>query len=264
MNSKKALLAVSFGTSYPETRKVTIEALEKDLAKALPEAAFYRAWTSSIIRKKMLNVYGERIPSVEEALEEMLNDGITDLIVQPTHILTGEEFEKKIRSALAAYKDRFHSVSMGAPLCASDEDVEKVAAILEKAYEKAGKEDMAVFMGHGSSVMGYPAYEKLQAQFVADGFENFCIGTVEFTPGIAPVLAQVQARKPKTVYLAPLLIVAGDHATNDMAGDDDDSWKNRIAAQGCEVSCDIKGLGEYEEIRALYVQHMADAAPFAG
>ncbi len=260
---KKALLAVSFGTSYPETREATIGKIEQDLAESMPERTFYRAWTSAIIRKKLLNTTGEKILSVEEALEKMAEDGVTDICVQPSHILTGEEFEKKIRAALSEYAPRFASVIIGAPLCACDEDVKKVAAILEKAYEKASKEDMVVFMGHGSACTGYPAYEKLQAQFAEDGHENFCLGTVEFTPGIEPVLEAVRSRRPKKVYLAPFLIVAGDHATNDMAGDEPDSWKNRIAAEGCEVICEVKGLGEYEEIRKVFVDHAAKAEPFA-
>lgn len=254
----KGLLVISFGTSYQDTCEKTIGALEKDLTAAFPERKFYRAWTSRIIRKKLKERDDVTILSPEEAFEKMKEDGIKDVLIQPTHMLAGGEFEK-VTAALAPCMDAFEKAVIGKPLMENEEDIR---LFVEKLAEITGgiKEDeMAVFMGHGSSETKIPVYDLINRFCEEAGHKNIVVGTVEFEPGIAPVLEKVRAQKPKKVYLAPLLVVAGDHANNDMAGDEEDSWKNQIAKEGPEVECIIKGLGEYKEIREIYVQHAKEA-----
>lgn len=255
---EKALLVISFGTSYPDTCEKTIEALEKDLAAAFPERKFYRAWTSSIIRKKLKERDGVLIFSPEEAFEQMKQDGVKDVLIQPTHMLAGGEFEK-VTAALKPCMDAFEKAVIGRPLMESEDDIRVFVDTLAAITGSIGEDEMAVFMGHGSSETKIPVYDLINKICEETGRENIVVGTVEFDPGIAPVLAKVKERRPKKVYLAPLLVVAGDHANNDMAGDEEDSWKNVIAKEGCGVECIIKGLGEYEEIRALYIKHAKDA-----
>ena len=261
--SKKGLLVVSFGTSYPETRKVTIEAIENDLQRAFPDRRLYRAWTSGMIRRKLEKAEGLRILSVAETLEQMAADGVTDVLVQPTHLLNGEELERT-RETVRSFAGRFDTLSMGEPLLSCPGDITVLARAVEEIYGDLPCGELLVLMGHGSAAMVFPAYELLEEQLRRDGYPHICIGTVEFTPGIAPVLERVRRDKPARVHLAPLLVVAGDHALNDMSGDDPDSWKNQIAREGAEVVCHLTGLGEYEAVRALYVEHAGRACPITG
>lgn len=261
--SKKGLLVVSFGTSYPETRKVTIEAIENDLARAFPERRLVRAWTSGMIRRKVEKAEGLHILSVAEALERMAASGITDVLVQPTHLLNGEELERT-RETVCSFAGRFENLSMGEPLLSCPEDIAALARAVEEIYGDLPRGELLALMGHGSAAMTFPAYEKLEERFRKDGYPNICIGTVECTPGIAPVLERVRRDKRARVHLAPLLVVAGDHALNDMSGDDPDSWKNQIVREGAEVVCHVNGLGEYEAVRALYVAHARKAYPITG
>ena len=255
---KKALLVVSFGTSYPETRSKTIDVIEEMLKEKFPDRTFYRAWTSGMIRKKIKERDNMVILSVEEALDQMEKDGITDLLVQPTHLIAGEEYDK-IMNHICLNQNRFQSISLGEPLIKSYRDVYHLVRILESKYSELTDKDMLVLMGHGSARMEFDAYEELKRQFLKNGHGNYVIGTVEFTPGIEPVLEKVMERKPERVFLAPLLLVAGDHATNDMAGDGTDSWKNQIKTLGPEVICNVKGIGEYPEVQKMYVWHAEHA-----
>ena len=258
---EQGILAVSFGTSYPETRAKTIQALEQDLCARFPERRFYRAWTSGIIRRK-LEKQGEHIDSVDEALERIAADGIRDLLVQTTHMLVGEEHALTL-AALEKHKSAFSSLSFGAPLLANEQDVDRLAVILERSFPDTNAENLLVFMGHGSEHLDYPVYEALENRLHRDGFTNYCVGTVEFTPGFGPILERVRREKPKKVILAPLMVVAGDHAINDMAGDDPGSWRSQLQALGLETECILRGLGEYPEIRQMYVQHAAAAVPLS-
>jgi sirohydrochlorin cobaltochelatase len=255
---KKGLLVVSFGTSCAETRALTIEALERDLAAAYPDRKFFRAWTSGFIRKKLKASEGLSIDSVPEAMERILADGVTDLLVQPTHMMAGEEFASVIED-IRAFKERFSSVSLGEPLLASPEDISLLAKALEQIFSSVGENEMLALMGHGSSAVRENPYEKLNALFEKDGFERFRVGTVEFDPGFAPVLDAAKLRRPKKIYLAPLMVVAGDHALNDMAGDEEDSWSSMLRAEGFEPVSILKGMGEYEAVREMYISHASKA-----
>ena len=255
--TKKALLAVSFGTTYEETRKLTIDAFEEDLKKAFPDRDLFRAWTSGVVRRILRERDGINIGSVTDEMEHMLRHGITDVLVQPSHILTGEEFEK-IKGAVLEYGDKFEKISVGAPLIASEADSVKMAQIIREIFPLK-EDEMLVLMGHGTKKCDFDAYGVLQKTFNDAGCGNICIGTVEFDPGIAPALEAVRKFRPKKVFLTPLLVVAGDHATNDMAGDEEDSWKNQLLREGVEVECVVKGLGEYEKVRELYIEHAKEA-----
>ena len=250
---KKALLVVSFGTSHAATRPRTIEAVENDLRRAFPDRVFYRSWTSGMIRRKLEREEGVKIDSVAEALERMLAEGVSDVLVQPTHLLPGDEF-RCTEEAVRAFAGRFRALALGRPLLADEGDVKALASILEEAYPTAADE-LLVLMGHGSASLAFPAYAALERQFRADGHPRVCIGTVEFEPGIAPVLARIRQEQPRRVLLAPLLAVAGDHVMNDMAGDGPDSWKNQIAREGPEVACRLTGLAELAAVRELYLRH---------
>lgn len=260
MKGKQALAVISFGTSFRDTMEKTIAAIENGLKQAFPDRKFYRAFTSQIIRKKIRERDGEIILSPEEALRKMAEDGIRDVLIQPTHMLAGEEFEK-IKAALKPVLSGFDRVLIGSPLLESETDIRNFADVAANLFPDLKKEQMAVFMGHGSAALALPVWDLLQERWEDTGHENFCIGTVEFEPGIGPVLEKIRMRKPEKVVLSPFLVVAGDHAQNDMAGDDPDSWKMRIAAEGCPVDCIMKGLGEYPQIRALYVKKALEAKP---
>jgi len=250
----KAILVVSFGTAYAETRKKTIEAIEADLAAAFPERKLYTAWTSGMILRKLKKLGEETRDTLTDALERMERDGVTDLLVQPTFLQAGYEM-RMVREQLEQWKPRFARIALGEVLVAGPEDLNALAGALEAHFAAVGPDEALVLMGHGSAGADFYPYEKLTEAFRRDGRENFCVGTVEFEPGIAPALELVRTRRPKTTYLAPLMIVAGDHAVNDMAGAGEDSWKNRIAALGTEPVCVLKGLGEYPEVRELFVRH---------
>ena len=251
----KALLVVSFGTSYEATRKVTLEAIEKALIAAFPDRAFYRAWTSGRILKKLRANGGPVYDTLTEALERMAADGVTDVLVQPTFMLDGYEM-KMTADIVGQWKDRFEALALGRPLLDGAEDLEALTKLLEQAFgDQVPAGDMLAFMGHGSEDTAENMYQLLKDSFDRDGFGRFCVGTVEFDPGFAPVLAQAKADKPGTVWLAPLMVVAGDHATNDMAGDEEDSWKSMLEREGFAVRCILKGIGEHPGIWDMYVQH---------
>ena len=254
---EKAILVVSFGTSYPDTCHRTIEALESDLSSHFSDRRFYRAWTSVIIRRK-LAAQGKIIDSVDEALDRMHRDGIRDLLVQTTHILPGEEYALILDAVKKRCSD-FSSLRIGAPLLVDHSDLEELAHILESGFPQVESESLLAFMGHGSECLDAPVYEELEACFRKDGYDRFCVGTVEFEPGFAPILDRVRRERPHKVYLSPLMVVAGDHANNDMAGDAPDSWRSQITGEGVETECILKGLGEYPEVRQMYIRH-AEAA----
>ena len=258
MKQNKALLVVSFGTTYPETRERTIGAIEAALDLAFPDRASYRAWTSGFIRRKIRAAAGEVIDSVPEALERMSSDGITDVLVQPTHLLVGEEFDK-LRGELMNARALFSSVSVGRPLLAREADIYALAERLPALCPQVGAQDMAIWMGHGSGSLRMPVYEILNDRLRENGNDNHAVGTVEFSPGFDDALERVKQRCPRRAVLLPLMVVAGDHAVNDMAGDGPDSWKSRLISAGIGVECVFRGLGEYEAVRALYIDHAREA-----
>lgn len=254
----KAILVVSFGTSYEETRKKTIEAIENDIADAFPTHRIYRAWTSGMIIRKVQMRDHLHVDTVSEALERMAKDGITDIVIQPTHVINGIENDAMKADALA-YAGRFASIRFGTPLLTTTEDSFRVIDILASAFSPLTEEEALVFMGHGTAHYVNSVYAALDYMCKDRGYSNIFIGTVEAYPSLETVLNHLRRSRPKKVILAPFMIVAGDHASNDLAGEDSDSWASVFASEGYDVTCVLQGLGEYEGIRRLFLEHVADA-----
>lgn len=255
---KKGLLVVSFGTSVSETRIKTIDAIEETLKEALKEYVCYRAWTSKIIIRKLKERDQIQIDTVTEAAKRMLEDGITDVVVQPTHVMNGIENEQMIADVLA-YRDQFHSISFGEPLLSSEEDAKEVIRAVSEEFSDLPKEEALVLMGHGTTHDANKVYAALDARLKDMGYSNVFLGTVEAYPSLETLMKTVQAYGAKTVTLAPFMVVAGDHALYDLSGADKDSWRSRFEAAGFQVRCVLKGLGEYPRIRRLYVEHAKKA-----
>ena len=275
------LLVVSFGTSFNDSRVADIKGIEDALAEANPDWSVRRAFTAQIIINHIQARDGEAIDNMDQALDRAVANGVKNLVVQPTHLMHGAEYDE-LMEAVDAYKDKFESVKVAEPLLgevgadasAVNADKKAVAeAITAEAVKTAGfdtldaaKEDGVafVFMGHGTSHNAKVSYSQMQAQMKDLGYENVFIGTVEGEPedtACENVINAVSEAGYTKVVLRPLMVVAGDHANNDMAGDDDDSWKSMFNASGKfeSVDCQIAGLGEIEAIQNLYVAHTAEA-----
>lgn len=255
---KKAILAVSFGTSHNDTRKVTIDAIERDLGDAFPDCPVYRAWTSKMIIKKLKTRDQVSVMNVKEAMEQMKADGITDVLVQPTHVINGIENDL-MKEDVLSYSEFFSSISFGTPLLTSEEDSNAVIQVLTDAFSWLKPSQALVFMGHGTTHFANSIYAALDYTFKDKGYPNIFLGTVEAYPSMESLKRMVDAYKPEEVFLAPFMIVAGDHAKNDMAGDDPDSWYNKFKEAGYKVTPILKGLGEYEGIRKIFVEHLKAA-----
>ena len=255
--NRKAILVVSFGTSYAATRKVTIEAIEKDIAEAYPDYKLYRAWTSKMILAKLKKRDNLHINNVKEAMEEMIADGITDVIIQPTHVINGIENELMKEDALS-YRESFHSIRFGTPLLTSEEDNQTVIDAIAGEFSYLKEDEVLVLMGHGTTHYSNAIYAALDYAFKDKGHPNIFLGTVEAYPSMQSLMKMIKAYAPQKVVLAPFMIVAGDHAKNDMAGDDPESWYSQFVQEGFQVETVLKGLGEYKGIRELFVKHVAD------
>lgn len=256
---KKGLLAVSFGTSINEARERTIDVLEADMRSANPDRTLYRAWTSKMIIRKLKSRDGVQIPTVREAMEQMMTDGITDLIVQPTHIINGIENDL-MKEDVLSFRDSFKSIRFGTPLLTSTEDIHEAVEALMAEWTTLPSDEALVLMGHGTSHYANTAYAALDYTIKDLGYANVFLGTVEAYPSMLSLLRQVKAFHPRKIHLAPFMLVAGDHARNDMAGDEEDSWLNQFSREGFEVECHLLGLGEYPRIRKLFLKHIEESA----
>jgi sirohydrochlorin cobaltochelatase len=257
MSKNKAILVVSFGTSYLDALDKNIRVIEDTIQDAYPDYKVYRAFTSKMIIKKLKSVHNLHIDTVPEAVERMIKDGIHELVVQPTHIINGTENDIML-DEIRQQQEHFTSIQFGMPLLSSTNDYFKVVDIIASQY-KPSDSDVLVLMGHGTDHYANSTYPALDYTFKQQGYNNIFVGTVEGYPEIDNVVALVNAYKPAKVILLPLMLVAGDHAQNDMAGDDDDSWKVIFTEEGFEVETIIKGLGELKEIQELYLEHLKEA-----
>ena len=269
------LLVVSFGTSFNDSRVADIKGIEDALQAAYPDWSVRRAFTAQIIINHIQARDGEKIDNMTQALDRAVANGVKNLVVQPTHLMHGAEYDEMCE-AIEAYKDQFESVSIAEPMLGEvgsdatviNADKEAVAkAITAAAVSEAGFESLEaakdagtafVFMGHGTAHVAKVTYSQMQAQMQNLGYENVFIGTVEGEPEETSAEAVIEAFKAAgytNVVLRPLMVVAGDHANNDMAGSDDDSWKTMFEAAGFTVDCQIHGLGEIADVQALYVAH---------
>ena len=274
---EKEILVVSFGTSFNDSRAEDIGGVEKALQAAYPDWSVRRAFTAQIIINHVQARDDEKIDNMDQALERAVNNGVKNLVVQPTHLMHGAEYDE-LTEAVENYKDKFEYVKIAEPLLgevgadetAINEDKAAVAEeITAEAVKTAGFDSLDaakeegtafVFMGHGTSHTAKISYSQMQAQMEQLGYENVFIGTVEGEPEDTACEAVIEKLKNagyKKVILRPLMVVAGDHANNDMAGDDDDSWKSQFEASGAFDSIDtqIAGLGEIDAIQQLYVAH---------
>ena len=275
------ILAVSFGTSFNDSRVADIKGIEDALQEANPDWSVRRAFTAQIIINHVQARDGEKIDNVDQALERAVDNGVKNLVVQPTHLMRGAEYDELVE-AVENYKDKFETVKIAEPLLgevgadadAVNSDTEAVAkaltaeAVKDAGYDSldAAKEDGTafVFMGHGTSHTAKVSYSQMQTQMKDLGYDNVFIGTVEGEPeetSCESVIDAVEKAGYKKVVLRPLMVVAGDHANNDMAGDDDDSWLSMFKASGKFDSVDtqITGLGEIRDIQQIYVDHTAEA-----
>ena len=256
---EKELLVVSFGTSFNDSRRMTIGGIERALQKAFPDWSVRRAFTSQIIIDHVKNRDGEVIDNVAEALDRALENGVKTLVVQPTHLMHGYEYTDLVNE-LAEYADAFESITVGEPLVNSEEDFALTAAVLaDVTADYDDGKTAIVYMGHGTEAASNEIYAKMQQIMTSAGYENYFIGTVEAEPSVDDVLALVKAGSYERVVLRPMMIVAGDHANNDMAGDEEDSWKSVFEAAGYDVECVLQGLGQSRVIQQMFVQHTADA-----
>lgn len=255
--TKPVLLAVSFGTSFNDSRDITIGAIETALQNASPEYEVRRAFTSQIIIDILKERDGMEIDNVKEAMDRLVADGVKKVLIQPTHVMSGFEYDDVI-AEVSEYADRFDSFKIGKTLLTTDEDYTNlISAITEETKDYNLDGTAIVFMGHGTEHEANATYATLQQKLAGAGYDNYFIGTVEAAPSFDDVLALVKEGGYSKVVLLPLMIVAGDHANNDMAGDEDDSWKRLFAAEGFEVECVIKGLGQYAGVQEMIVAHAA-------
>lgn len=253
-----AILVVSFGTSFEDTRKLTIDAIEQEIQETFPNCRVYRAWTSKMIMAKLLKRDHVKINNVKEAMEQMHQDGMTDVIVQPTHVMNGVENDLMKEDALSC-SNLFSSVTFGAPLLTSEEDSMAVIRAICEEFSDLKPEEALVLMGHGTPHYANSIYAALDYKFKDLGYSNIFVGTVEAYPSFDTLLHQLASFHPQKVILAPFMIVAGDHARNDMAGEEEDSWRSQLTRAGYGVSCTVKGLGEYPAIRRLLIDHVRTA-----
>ena len=275
------ILVVSFGTSFNDSRVADIKGIEDAIQEAFPDWSVRRAFTAQIIINHVQARDGEKIDNVDQALQRAVDNGVKNLIVQPTHLMHGAEYDELMK-AVEEYKDNFETVKVAEPLLGEvgtdaaviNADKKAVAetltaeAVKTAGYDslEAAKEDGVafVFMGHGTAHVAKVSYSQMQAQMEDLGYDNVFIGTVEGEPedtACEAVIDKVAEAGYTKVILRPLMVVAGDHANNDMAGDDDDSWKSMFNASGKFDSVDtqIAGLGSIADIEKIYVQHTTDA-----
>ena len=271
------LLVVSFGTSFNDSRAEDIKGIEDALAEAFPDWSVRRAFTAQIIINHVQARDDEKIDNMQQALDRAVANGVKNLVVQPTHLMHGAEYDEMVE-AIDAYKDKFESVAIAEPMLGevgddatviNDDKAAVAQAITDEAVKEAGYDSMEaaaedgtafVFMGHGTSHTANVTYDQMQTQMDNLGFTNAFIGTVEGEPedtACDEVINKVKDAGFKKVILRPLMVVAGDHANNDMAGDDDDSWKSMFEASGDfdEIDCQIEGLGRIDAVEQLYVAH---------
>lgn len=267
------ILVVSFGTSFNDSRAKDIGGIERALAAAYPSWSVRRAFTAQIIINHVQSRDGEFIDNMDQALERAVRNGVKNLLVQPTHLMRGAEYDE-LCEALDSYKDKFETVAVAEPLLYSADDKEYVAkAVVKEAVKVSGynsAKDAAdrgtafVFLGHGTSHRAKVTYSQMAEMFRNLGYANMFMGTVEGEPeetAVEEVIEAVKGAGFKNVILRPLMVVAGDHANNDMAGDDDDSWRSMFKASGAflNVECQIEGLGGIPAVESLYVEHTARA-----
>ncbi|CAK7057376.1 sirohydrochlorin cobaltochelatase [Tissierella sp.] len=241
---KKGIIVASFGTTYESTRKLCIESIEDIIRERYGDCLVLRAFTSKMvinILKKRDNIH---VFNPEEAIREMRNQGIEDIYIQPLHIIPGHEYEKLTK----------YNLKVGLPLLSLEEDYMKIVENI--GISELGSNEALVFMGHGSNHEADEAYEILENLYHKKGFTNVFIGTVEGSKTIEDIIKELKEKNIKKIKLKPFMLVAGDHAINDMASEDDDSWKSILEKDRFQVEICLRGLGEYRIIQEIFLEHL--------
>lgn len=251
------ILVVSFGTTYEETRKKNIEKIVAEVEKQYPDIPVYQAYSSGIVRKVLRERDGILVDDIAEAFERMQKDEITKVFVLPTHIIDGIE-NSRLGEIAERNRSRFETIKVARPLLGVEADYDRTAeALLGELSEEAG-EDALLLMGHGSTHEADESYQKF-AKVLQTKKKNCYLATVEGTVGIEDILPELEAEvtKGSRIVVTPFMLVAGDHANNDMAGEEE-SFASLLTEHGYKIECLIRGIGEYESIRALYLEHLAE------
>ena len=274
-NDQRLLLAVSFGTSFADTREKTIGAIERRLEERFPDCTVQRCFTSRMIRKKLLERDGLEIYSPEQAMRNAKEKGIRELIVQPLYLMHGFE-HRRLMEAVREAAPSFDKLAVGKPLLSDDTDFSTMADAILRNLSAPEPDTAVVLMGHGNEkktrhipentkaeimsardIQDNAVFAGLQQSLRKAGADNYFVATVEGEPEIGDILPVIKERGFRIVVLAPFMVVAGDHARNDLAGEDEDSWKNIFTRSGFQVETVLRGIGEWEEVQDLFAAHAA-------
>ena len=274
-NDQRLLLAVSFGTSFADTREKTIGAIERRLEERFPDCTVQRCFTSRMIRKKLLERDGLEIYSPEQAMRNAQEKGIRELIVQPLYLMHGFE-HRRLMEAVREAAPSFDKLAVGKPLLSDDTDFCTMADAVLRNLSAPEPDTAVVLMGHGNEkktrhipentkaeimsardIQDNAVFAGLQQSLRKAGADNYFVATVEGEPEIGDILPMIKERGFRKVILAPFMVVAGDHARNDLAGEDEDSWKNIFTRSGFQVETVLRGIGEWEEVQDLFAAHAA-------
>lgn len=256
--NKKAILLVSFGTSHLDTKVKTLDNIVKKVTNNFVEYTIYEAYTSDTI----INILKVRkqisIDTVEEALVTILEEGNNELIVQPTHLLNGIEYDL-IERIIKQYQTRFHKLLLGAPILTDTEDYRYIVEYFPKVLPNLKDREAILLMGHGTSHYANSAYGALNDMLQTSGYGDIYVGTVEAYPNLSDLMSRIKDKGYKKIYLTPFMMVAGEHAKNDMVGEETTSWVNILNKAGYDVEVILKGLGEYDFITQLIFEHIKNA-----
>ena len=257
---KPVILVTSFGTSYPSSRHATIGAIEADIREAFADYDVRRAFTAQIIIDHIEKDTGRHVDNFEEAMDKLVAEGVTEVVIQPTHLMDGFEYHD-IAKSLEGYKDKFQKLALGDPLLVSGDDQKAVAKAIKAAMEEYESDDTAIcLMGHGTEAESNAIYATMQKVFADLGYKNYFVATVEATPTFDDVKKAAKEAGYTKAVLRPMMVVAGDHANNDMADESDpESFASIMKEAGFEVTSVIEGLGQIDAIDDIYVAHVQAA-----
>jgi len=255
---EKTILVTSFGTTYTDTREKTIDACEDRMAEQFPDYRIRRSFTSHIIIRRLRERDGMEVPTTEEALEVLAQEGCGEVVIQPLHFIPGAEFHEKIMRSAVSFRGRFEKLVMGRTLLFHEKDYTEVIRALMMRMPELDEGSAAVLMGHGTSHPSNACYSCLQTFLYDEGLPVF-VGNVEGYPKLNTIIMRLKARRIRRVHLMPFMLVAGEHARKDMAGGGENSWESILRREGFEVEVHMQGLGENPEIQRLYARRAADA-----
>ncbi len=257
-----AILVVSFGTAVSETRRKTLEAIETVIQNKYPQFTLYRAWTSTILREKVLLRDGMKINSLKEAFDQLKQDGVRKIIIQPTFVSVGNEYTRLKQEiinlqTLPDFENTFSSVSLGTPLLSQDCSMNDLVSAVMSDFVNLSNEELLLFIGHETADCTNPLYARLNSAFHQSGYSNVLVTSMCPDSGITDILLAAKEQCVSKIILAPFMISSGYHARKDIAGDHDGSWKSQLEQAGFSVRCIMKGLGQYPGIQNIFVDKLA-------